>query len=132
MTCYLRPNAGKRAAQTGFTRIDIQNSSKNKCSNDADARITAQEDVAEANIKPQIVEVWPNSSTTSFRLYLSLADQQEVGIQLYRVDGKKLLEKRIAQTKGIITLAASSYKPGIYLLNVKQGGFRKTIKLIKQ
>jgi hypothetical protein len=76
--------------------------------------------------------VSPNPSPTAFRLYLSLADQQEVGIQIYSVDGKKLLEKRIAQTKGIVTLDASSYKPGIYLLNVKQGGFSKTIKLIKQ
>ena len=79
-----------------------------------------------------IADVYPNPATTTFRVYLALADQQQIAIQLFSIDGKKLMDKRISQTKGIVSLDASSYKPGIYLLNIKQGEFNKTIKLIKQ
>ena len=79
-----------------------------------------------------IADVYPNPSTNVFRVYLALADQQPISLELFSIDGKKLLEKRIAQTKGIVPIDAMPYKAGIYLLQIKQGSFNKTIKLIKQ
>jgi len=32
----------------------------------------------------------------------------------------------------VVPIDAAMLKPGIYLLNIKQGAFNKTIKLIKQ
>ena len=116
----------------GFTRIDLQNSSKSTCNGSAD-RVMAEEDAAaETMARPMIAEVYPNPSTHTFRVYLSLADQASVEMQLFSIDGKKLLEKRVSQSRGIVPIDASVYKPGIYLLNIKQGAFNKTIRLIKQ
>ncbi len=115
----------------GFTRLDIENSIKNKCSTSS-ARMEEDAITDVMTIKPMIAEVYPNPATAAFKVYLSLADQQEISLQLFSIDGKKLVEKRISQSKGIVSLDATSYKAGIYLLNIKQGSFNKTIKLIKQ
>lgn len=115
----------------GFTRLDIENSSKALCSSGTE-RI--METVPESStIKPMMADVFPNPSANGiFRLYLSLVDQQPVHLQLYSIDGRKLLEKTSGQAKGIIPIDAAAFKPGVYLLNIKQGSFNKTIKLIKQ
>ena len=83
--------------------------------------------------KPMMADVYPNPSAGGvFKVYLALADQQPVQLQLFSIDGKKLLEKRVTQSKAIVPLDASAFKAGVYLLNIKQGAFNKTIKLIKQ
>ena len=117
----------------GFTRLDLENASKARC-NSSSTREMDDEQTAAAglNVKPMIAEVYPNPATTTFRVYFALADQQQIDMQLFSIDGKKLMDKHISQTRGIVSLDASSYKPGIYLLNIKQGSFNKTIKLIKQ
>jgi len=38
----------------------------------------------------------------------------------------------VAQPSGAVDIDASAYKPGVYFLKVEQGGFTKTIKLIKK
>ncbi len=116
----------------GFTRIDLENSSKAQCNN-ASARLMEEEAAAtETLARLMIADVYPNPSTNTFRVYLSLADQQPIEMQLFSIDGKMLLQKRISQSRAIVPLDASAYKPGIYLLNIKQGTYNKTIKLIKQ
>ena len=114
----------------GFTRIDIENSNSTACGSSS-AR-TSGNIVEETLAKPMLVDVYPNPSTSSFRVYLALADQEPISLQLFSIEGKKLLEKRISQTKGIVPIDATPYKAGVYLLQVKQGGFNKTIKLVKQ
>ncbi|MEO5682676.1 MAG: S8 family serine peptidase [Chitinophagaceae bacterium] len=115
----------------GFTRLQMEYSSKAICGNTSSRAmdIMPQE---EAFVKPMLADVFPNPATTTFRVYLALADQQPVSLQLFSIDGKMLMDKRISQTRGIVPIDASIYKPGIYLLNIKQGVFNKTIKLIKQ
>jgi subtilisin family serine protease len=114
----------------GFTRIDVENASNSACGSSA-AR-TSGSTVEEALPKPMLADVYPNPATSTFRVYLALADQQPINLQLYSLDGRKLLEKRISQTKGIVPIDAAAYKAGVYLLQIKQGSFNKTIKLIKQ
>ena len=115
----------------GFTRLDIENSSTTRCGSSS-ARTMTDESITDAVAKPMMADVYPNPSTSIFRVYLALADQQPVDLQLFSIDGKKLMEKHISQAKGIVPIDAAAYKPGIYLLQVKQGVFNKTIKLIKQ
>jgi len=116
----------------GFTRLDLENSNKARCSNSSTREMDEQTAAAELDVKPMIADVYPNPATTAFRVYLALADQQQIEMQLFSIDGKKLMDKRISQTRGIVSLDAGSYKPGIYILNIKQGSFNKSIKLIKQ
>ena len=120
-----------------FTRFDAAISTSAKCgqnttASSAENAIVGKDVTAETVEKTNLAEVYPNPSTSTFRLYLSLADQQNVNIQLYSVDGKKLAEQTVNQSKGIVNIDASGYKPGVYLLTVKQGSFYKTLKLIKQ
>lgn len=79
-----------------------------------------------------LAEVYPNPSTNSFKLYLSLMSPQITNIDVYSMDGKKMQSKTVNQSKGIIELDASNFKPGVYLMNIRQGTFNKTIKVIKQ
>jgi subtilisin family serine protease len=113
----------------GFVRLDIASSSNLAC-NASSQRAIENTDAAAA--KPLMAEVFLNPSTSSFRVFLSLPAQETVSLQLFSIDGKQLLQKRINQTQGIVPIDASTYKPGMYFLNIKQGMFNKTIKLIKQ
>jgi subtilisin family serine protease len=116
----------------GFTRLDIENSSKSQCNNASDRAIPDAGMATEPVVKPMIADVYPNPATSVFRVYLALADQQEIDLRLFSIDGRKLMDKRISQTRGIVSIDATAYKPGVYLLNIRQGAFNKTIKLIKQ
>ena len=116
----------------GFTRIDIENSSKSHCNSSSDRVMAEEEIAAETMVKPMMADVYPNPSTSVFRVYLALADQQQIDLQLFSIDGRKLMDKRISQTRGIVPIDATTYKPGVYFLNIRQGAFNKTIKLIKQ
>ena len=78
-------------------------------------------------------DVFPNPSSNKFRLYLSLADKQQlISIELFSIDGKKLQSKIVDQSNGVIDIDATGYKPGIYVLHIQQGDFVKTIKLVKE
>ncbi len=115
----------------GFTRLDIENSNKALCGSGAERIMETAP--APATTKPMMADVFPNPSANGiFRVYLALADQQPVHLQLFSIDGRKLLEKTSGQAKGIVPIDAAAFKPGVYLLNIQQGSFNKTIKLIKQ
>lgn len=79
-----------------------------------------------------MAEVYPNPSSKTFKVYLSLPGVQPANIELLSADGRKLQSKTVSQTKGVVEIDANGYRPGVYLLNVKQGSFTKTIRVIKQ
>ncbi len=120
----------------GFPRLDLAYSSRAVCGKDlvsagnSDKLLSGQANSLN-NDKPQIAEVYPNPSSSVFRLYLSLAGQQEVTLQLYSADGRQLQVQRVGQSSGVIDINASGYRSGVYFLKVVQGGYVKTIKLIK-
>ncbi|MEO6722742.1 MAG: T9SS type A sorting domain-containing protein [Ferruginibacter sp.] len=123
----------------GFPRFDLAFSTKAKCGlnkpddNNSDRPVMARAGTAAADAANIILaDVYPNPSTSSFRLYLSLSKQQATNIELYSIDGRKLQSKTYYQAKGVIDIDASNYRPGVYLVNVKQGNFIKTIKVVKQ
>ena len=124
----------------GFPRFDLDFSTRAKCGaedvspDNSDRTMAAITGVATADdiVNSNVAEVYPNPSSNIFRLYLLLANDKKTSIELFSADGKKLQTKTVNQSKGVIDIDASTYNPGIYLLNVKQGDFTKTIKLIKQ
>lgn len=116
----------------GFTRFRILNSNSTKCGQTvvASASELAKEDV-DLMQKPIVAEVYPNPSSSEFKLYLSLPENSSAEIQLMSVDGLKLMSRTVPG-EGVFSIDASKYKTGVYLLQVRQGTFNKTIKLIKQ
>ncbi len=119
--------------------FDVVFSTRAKCGvdkisdNNSDKSITVVQgltpvDAATSNL----AEVYPNPSTSSFKLYLSLAKDAPASIDVLSIDGKKLQSKTAIQSKGVIDIDASNYKPGLYLISITQGSFVKTIKVIKQ
>lgn len=123
----------------GFSRLDVAYGSGAKCGRDAvsatnsDKLLSGQAaGLATTTDKPtNIAEVYPNPSPNTFRLYLSLAGQQQTRLGLYSADGRQLQVRLVAQPSGVIDIDAGSYKAGVYFLKVEQVGFTKTIKLIK-
>jgi hypothetical protein len=122
----------------GFPHIDLAYSTKAVCGKDAVSAINSDQLMKDAGATIgsgkaiNIAEVYPNPSANVFRLYLSLAEQAGTNIELFSADGKRVQTRRIEQSTGVIDIDASGYKPGVYLLKLTQGGFTKTIKLIKQ
>ncbi|HZG26746.1 MAG TPA: S8 family peptidase, partial [Chitinophagaceae bacterium] len=120
----------------GFPHFDIKSSSTATCIKDvvtaAGAGQTIEKNVAAEVIeKPNLAEVFPNPSRQNFRVYLSLAKQQNIDLELYSIDGRRLY-KRTLQSNGIQDIDASGYRPGVYFLKIRQGEFQKTLKLIRQ
>ena len=121
----------------GFTRFDTEASTRAKCGQDAVSASMSDKTLAagaseQATNKVSLAEVYPNPSSKTFRLYLSLSGQQSVSIQLYSIDGRKLVDKNVPNSQGIVDIDASAYRPGVYFVNVKQGAFNKTIKVIRK
>jgi subtilisin family serine protease len=124
----------------GFTRIDLAYGSKAVCGKEtvsaanSDKLISGEaNNLAAALDKPvNVAEVYPNPSSSTFRLYLSLAGAEQTRLGLYSADGRQLQVRMVAQPSGAVDINASAYKPGVYFLKVEQGGFTKTIKLIKK
>lgn len=77
-------------------------------------------------------EVYPNPSAGQFRLYLSLPGSAPVSLQVFSADGKMLLNQRVSETKSVVNINADSWRTGLYLLNIRQGVFSKTIRLVRQ
>lgn len=121
-----------------FTRFDVAFSTSAQCGLD-DIYVKSDKALSEkapsevaGEMSVNLAEVFPNPSTKTIRLYLTLASNQATNVDLYSIDGRKLVSKTVSQSKGIVEIDASNYAPGIYLLNVKQGSFNKTIKVVKQ
>ncbi|HEY4209369.1 MAG TPA: S8 family serine peptidase [Puia sp.] len=122
----------------GFTRIDLAYGSRALCGRDqvsaanSDKLISTQANSLVGDKPVNIAEVSPNPSPNTFRLYLSLAGQGLARVGLYSADGRQLQIRLAVQPSGVVDIDASGYRPGVYILKVEQGGFKKTIKLIRQ
>jgi hypothetical protein len=120
----------------GFPRLDLAYSTSAKCGKDVVSDANSDKLLSgEANSlvtgKPVIAEVYPNPSSSVFRLYLSLPEQQNVILQLYTADGRQVQARQVTQSSGVIDINASGYRAGVYFLKIIQGGTVKTVKLIK-
>jgi hypothetical protein len=120
----------------GFTKFDIASATGNSCRNSlatTQTMASTQQALKEREevIKPEVAEVFPNPSTQHFRLYLSLNKPEKTELTLFGADGKALYRNTVSGS-GIHNIDAAKYKPGVYLLTIRQGDFTKTLRLIKQ
>ncbi len=122
-----------------FTRVDAEFSTTAKCGTDEISDGNSDKFISSSSNAQTIIgghvvtaDVYPNPSSKTFRLYLSLAEQQPAIVKLYGVDGRKLQSQVTEQSNGVMDIDATRYAPGVYFLNVRQGNFVKTIKLVKQ
>ncbi len=120
----------------GFTRFDIMSATNARCN----SMLATTETFSNGSVlmKPQelavetaYAEVFPNPSVGRFRLYLTLPEPARATIRLFSHDGKLLMQNTVP-AKGVHDIDASRYAAGMYLLEITQDGFRKTLQLIKQ
>ena len=119
----------------GIPRFDAETSSTDNCNSTVLAEIKSRGGDAALKDQPATglnkAQVYPNPSTGNFKLLLATANPANTDIELYGADGR-LLFKRKANTNGTHEINTAGYKPGIYLLRIRQDGFTKTIRLVKQ
>jgi hypothetical protein len=118
----------------GFTRTDAEFSSTAKCGKDAVPSTYGQAlQVYEGTTKRgNVAAVYPNPATVQFNVYYSLDSNDPASVELYSQDGKLLYSNRIVQPNGMVTIPASGYNAGFYVVKLKQGTTLKTFKVLKQ
>jgi Subtilase family/Secretion system C-terminal sorting domain len=119
----------------GFTRVDAEFSSTSQCGKDAvsSSKGIAMETYTKENAaRGSVAEVYPNPTTDNFKLYLSLDSDEPANVELYTQDGRLLYSNRITQPNGLVSIPASDYSAGVYVIKLKQGTFLKTFKVVKQ
>ena len=82
-------------------------------------------------LKPFNVKAYPNPTENQFNLVLDGASNEKVQVIVYDVVGKivKRIEKGDSQSA---IKFGEDLKAGAYIVEVRQGNNRKTLKLIKQ
>ena len=72
----------------------------------------------------------PNPSSAYFNLQIESASDEKIEVNLLDMSGR-LIEK-INTTKDKTTRFGEELKPGVYMVEIRQGEQQKTIKVIKQ
>ena len=120
----------------GFSRVDAEFSTTAKCGKDgitssngpALQSYSAPENVKKGNV----AEVYPNPATDHFNLYLSLETNEPALVEVHTQDGRLLYSNQVTESNGILSIPSSEYKPGFYIVTLKQGSQLKTFKVLKQ
>ena len=55
-----------------------------------------------------------------------------VSVELYSQEGKLLYSNRVGQPNGQVSIPASGYNTGVYVVKLKQGNILKTFQVVKQ
>ena len=119
----------------GFKRVDAEFSSAAACGKDA---VTASNGLAmltytKENAKVRnLAEVYPNPAINSFNLYYSTDSDEPAFVELHSQDGRLLYSNRITDSNGVVSIPASSYGSGFYIVTLRQGQMLKTLKVVKQ
>ena len=97
---------------------------------DVAATINRDMDVALFTVKPLAVTVGPNPSVFDFTLRLSGGTNEDVTVDVINMLGH--LVKRYKVTAGTNLQFGLGLTTGVYMLDIRQGATRKTMKIIKQ
>ena len=118
----------------GFTRTDVEFSCTAKCGKDAVPSTYGEALQAyQGNMKRgNTAAVYPNPATDKFNVYYSFDTDEPASVELYSQDGKLLYSNRIVQSNGQISIPASGYNTGVYIVKLKQGNTLKTFQVLKQ
>lgn len=77
------------------------------------------------------VRVWPNPSSQLFLLEIINSKAEPVHIQIFDLTGKVLEGHTITGGKSSQIRVGNNWRPGVYILSVRQNGILRTMKLIK-
>jgi hypothetical protein len=94
-----------------------------------DAEIT--KDKPEDLLVPFNVKAFPNPTEHQFTLYLEGASNEKVQVVVYDAVGRQVKKIERGDASGAIKFG-EELKAGVYIVEVRQGVNRKTLKLIKQ
>lgn len=113
----------------GFTRLATGAVKNLRCGTPGERSI----DNTPSETEPVLLaDVYPNPSRDQFRLFLSLPVNSPVLLRVFSAEGRMLLNRQVNDTNSVISINAQSWQPGAYLLNIRQGNFNRTIKLLRQ
>jgi Subtilase family/Secretion system C-terminal sorting domain len=118
----------------GYTRTDAEFSCNTNCGKDAvpvtkgDALQAYGENMKRGNM----AAVYPNPATDKFNVYFSFVTDEPASVELYSQDGKLLYSNSNVQSNGMVSIPASAYNAGFYVVKLKQGTVLKTFKVLKQ
>ena len=118
----------------GFTRTDAEFSCTAKCGKDAVPATYGQalQAYGENMKRGNMAVVYPNPATDMFNVYYSFETNEPASVELFSQDGKLLYIKTNVQSNGLISIPASGYNTGFYVVKLKQGTTLKTFKVLKQ
>jgi len=118
----------------GYTRIDAEFSCITKCGRDAVPVMKgdALQSYQEISKRGSMASVYPNPATDKFNVYFSLVGDEPASVELYSQEGKLLYSKTNIQSNGMVSIPASGYNTGVYVVKLKQGSVLKTFQVLKQ
>ena len=87
-----------------------------------DLRIGVEVEVLDASI-------FPNPSTSSFRLKVNSTAKESIQVNIYDVTGRK--RQSLKLSSGEVTTFGDNLKSGTYMVEVIQGKERKVSKIVK-
>lgn len=99
------------------------------CANGAQLRDMAVAETLEEVYTWQ-VSVYPNPFNDRIYVTLPAEQTQQAEISLYSTEGKLIFQQRLANTAGAVELDVD-VPPGFYMLEVRQGENRQTVKVLK-
>ena len=90
--------------------------------------------IAEANQPDEQISLYPNPTTGNSSIVLNLAKESNVSVAIYAVDGSLVASKDYGKLNGAMLLPVeiSTFKAGMYFVNVTIDGKKVVEKLIKQ
>ncbi len=125
-TIYTFTPASGTCAATATMAINVQKCVNMKTASEAGARIIPQEEA----IIEMDAKVWPNPTQAAFSLLVTGNRHETAAITIFNVHGQPMERKQVAA--GQVTRFGDLYRPGIYIVEIRQGTTRKTIKVIRQ
>ena len=118
----------------GYTKTDAEFSCNTRCGKESITSNTgdALQSYQEISKRGNVASVYPNPATDKFNVYYSFDSDEPASVELYSQDGKLLYSKTNVQSNGQVSIPASGYNAGVYIVKLKQGTTLKTFKVLKQ
>jgi hypothetical protein len=87
--------------------------------------------ISSFNILPNEMElnVYPNPSTTDFKLRVITAGKEKLGVRVLDMTGRSYRQLTIMPNQTINL--GSELHPGAYMIEVKQGAVQKVVRVVK-
>ncbi len=75
---------------------------------------------------------YPNPSTDKFNIVITSSSDDKIDVAIVSLLGQSMFTKKVAGGTIVLEVDATSYRPGIYVLRVRQSTGSQTLKLLKK